>query len=233
MKSFAWACLVLGLLMAVPVALKAQEGSSAAKVELGRNYPNPFNPETFIPFAIPGSAFAGGHRPVVSVRIYNVLAQLVAIPILQGSGDALEMVLARKVPREPEVGQGWGLFAVRAVEAMARGCHDVWGHAEGRAHQARALAEQEPNLLFQGQQPGGHVNAIIAAEHRHGVGLSPRPGAAHGRRPRCARRRAGGTDSGRQHGNGGKPSGVAPACRCNGGGRRRCPCLPLLALPHA
>ena len=90
MKSFAWAWLVLGLLMAVPVALKAQDGSSAAKVELGRNYPNPFNPETFIPFTIPGSVFAGGHRPVVSVRIYNVLAQLVAIPILQGSGDALE-----------------------------------------------------------------------------------------------------------------------------------------------
>ena len=31
-------------------------------------------------------------KPVVSLRIYNVLAQLVAIPILQGSGDVLENV---------------------------------------------------------------------------------------------------------------------------------------------
>ncbi len=54
--------------------------------ELGQNYPNPFNPSTTIPFVI-------GDYPVctdaarqyrVTLRVYNVLAQLVAIPILQG-----------------------------------------------------------------------------------------------------------------------------------------------------
>src|SRR2546426_1459150 len=34
--------------------------------------------------------FLKGHRPVVSLKIYNVLAQLVAIPILRGSGKALD-----------------------------------------------------------------------------------------------------------------------------------------------
>jgi len=49
-----------------------------------------FNPATTIPFKVSGELFLKGHRPVVSVRIYNVLAQLVAIPILRGSGKALD-----------------------------------------------------------------------------------------------------------------------------------------------
>ncbi len=90
MKSLAWALLSLGLLLAAPAALNAQAGQAVAGVSLGRNYPNPFNPETWIPFDIPQERFADGHRPVVSLRIYNVLAQLVAIPVLQGSGQPLE-----------------------------------------------------------------------------------------------------------------------------------------------
>ena len=59
-------------------------------VELKQNYPNPFNPATTIPFKVSGELFLKGHRPVVSLRIYNVLAQLVAIPILRGTGKALD-----------------------------------------------------------------------------------------------------------------------------------------------
>jgi len=90
MKCLAWALLSLGLLLAAPAALNAQAGQASQGASLGRNYPNPFNPETWIPFDIPQDRFADGHRPVVSVRIYNVLAQLVAIPVLQGSGQPLE-----------------------------------------------------------------------------------------------------------------------------------------------
>jgi len=39
---------------------------------------------------LPEELFSGGEKPVVSLRVYNVLAQLVALPILQGSGDPLE-----------------------------------------------------------------------------------------------------------------------------------------------
>src|SRR5262245_28815636 len=85
MKRSAWALLLLlGLLGSVPSALKAQGMS------LGRNYPNPFNPETFIPFQLKAELFLGGQRPVVSLKIYNVLAQLVAVPIVQGSGEKLD-----------------------------------------------------------------------------------------------------------------------------------------------
>ena len=70
---------------------QGQSGSPAA-VELKQNYPNPFNPATTIPFTLSADLFANGHRPKVSLKIYNVLAQLVAVPILQGSGEPLDEV---------------------------------------------------------------------------------------------------------------------------------------------
>ncbi|HXV87152.1 MAG TPA: hypothetical protein VD793_10655 [Gemmatimonadales bacterium] len=90
MKGLAWAVVVLGLVVAAPERVAAQQVEQGAGVSLGRNYPNPFNPETWIPFTVPESKFADGRKPVVSIRIYNVLAQLVAIPMLQGSGQLLE-----------------------------------------------------------------------------------------------------------------------------------------------
>lgn len=92
MRHLAWACLALGLLLAAPSAMEAQQSRPTDAVRLGRNYPNPFNPETTIPFELDQSVFADGHQPVVSLRIYNVLAQLVAIPILQGTGEPLDNV---------------------------------------------------------------------------------------------------------------------------------------------
>jgi len=88
MKRFAWAGLGLGLWLAGADVAWGQGGASA--VELKQNYPNPFNPATTIPFALGPELFAAGHRPRVSLKIYNVLAQLVAVPILQGSGEQLD-----------------------------------------------------------------------------------------------------------------------------------------------
>src|SRR5881396_2411118 len=90
MKLYAWAVLVGGL----GGGLLAGEGLGQATppppVELKQNYPNPFNPATTIPFTLSGDLFANGHRPKVSLKIYNVLAQLVAVPILQGTGEGLK-----------------------------------------------------------------------------------------------------------------------------------------------
>ncbi len=91
MKYFAWAILMLGLVCAVPSGAQAQAGSEGRSSQLERNYPNPFNPETTIPFSLRPELW-DVEKPVVSLRIYNVLAQLVAIPILQGNGDKLENV---------------------------------------------------------------------------------------------------------------------------------------------
>ncbi len=90
MKRHAWAVLWLGL-WAVGVGVSEAWGQGTPPaVELKQNYPNPFNPATTIPFTLSGDLFANGHRPKVSLKIYNALAQLVAVPILQGTGERLE-----------------------------------------------------------------------------------------------------------------------------------------------
>src|SRR3954466_13429913 len=83
---------VLGLgLWATGTGTKSARGQSASPpAELRQNYPNPFNPATTIPFTLRGELFLDGHRPKVSLKIYNVLAQLVAVPVLQGTGEALD-----------------------------------------------------------------------------------------------------------------------------------------------
>lgn len=72
--------LLLGLGL-LPTALSAQRpGDRGKNIQLKQNYPNPFNPTTRIPFDLKEGAFENG--PVlVTIRIYNVLHQLVAIPV--------------------------------------------------------------------------------------------------------------------------------------------------------
>ena len=95
MKRYACAWLLAVLLLAAPRIVSAQQpqpGQQRSQLELGQNYPNPFNPATTIPFRLSADLWADGKRPVVSLRIFNVLAQLVAVPSLQASGQALENV---------------------------------------------------------------------------------------------------------------------------------------------
>ena len=92
MRRYALAWLLAGFALATPHTVKAQQPSRPTQIELRQNYPNPFNPATTIPFSLSVDLFAGGHRPVVSLRIFNVLAQLVAIPSLQQSGQSLDNV---------------------------------------------------------------------------------------------------------------------------------------------
>jgi hypothetical protein len=76
-------------------------GGQGAGLQLGQNFPNPVNQDTRIPFTVgdaPGCTDAGRqHR--VSLRIYNLLAQQVAVPVLQSGvgnvagGEPLENML--------------------------------------------------------------------------------------------------------------------------------------------
>jgi hypothetical protein len=99
MKQYAWAVLgtlgtVMGAgagagLLTIGSELYGQ-ASPPPSVELKQNYPNPFNPATTIPFTLSADLFANGHRPKITLTIYNVLAQVVAYPILQGTGESLQ-----------------------------------------------------------------------------------------------------------------------------------------------
>ncbi len=88
-----WAALifVLALGALVPRQSSAQgagppaaPGKRGTGLFLGPNYPNPFVSETRIPFTVGDSTCAEPARQYkVSLRIYNLLAQLVAVPVLQ------------------------------------------------------------------------------------------------------------------------------------------------------
>ena len=64
--------------------LVAQQGppvdGAPAGFGLEQNYPNPFNPDTRIPFVLSEELFVDGRPPVVTIRIFNILQQVVAVP---------------------------------------------------------------------------------------------------------------------------------------------------------
>ena len=70
-----------------PPRLRAQEPPQPVPAQpenafrLEQNSPNPVNPETWIPFYLEESLFKEGKPGVVSIRIYNQLRQLVAVPV--------------------------------------------------------------------------------------------------------------------------------------------------------
>ncbi len=61
-------------------------GRQGAGLQLGQNFPNPVNQDTRIKFVV-GDAQGctdAGRQHRVSLRVYNLLAQQVAVPVLQG-----------------------------------------------------------------------------------------------------------------------------------------------------
>jgi hypothetical protein len=94
-----WAALLAVLALGVLVPVTAAQGATGAQgappsppplprspgFELGQNNPNPFNQVTTIPFTLgdPPACGEAAREYRVTLRIFNVLAQLVAIPILQ------------------------------------------------------------------------------------------------------------------------------------------------------
>jgi hypothetical protein len=76
-------------------------GGQGAGLELKQNFPNPVNLDTRIQFVIGDAQGCAdpGRQHRVSLRIYNLLAQQVAAPVLQGGvgnaagGETLESLL--------------------------------------------------------------------------------------------------------------------------------------------
>jgi hypothetical protein len=79
-----WPGWTLALLLGLAGPASAQE-RPPPRVELRENYPNPFFPSTTIPFVLNPDLCERGHQPLISLKVYNVLAQVVAVPILLNS----------------------------------------------------------------------------------------------------------------------------------------------------
>ena len=90
---YRWATPALGLLAFFTLATRAsgqvadqRAESSRRRGVLGQNQPNPFSQETTIPFTVgDADCAAGTQHHVVTIRIYNILSQVVAIPMLVDS----------------------------------------------------------------------------------------------------------------------------------------------------
>lgn len=89
-------------LFAPPASSAVAQGQQSSKdnrtgSELRQNYPNPFNPETWIAFSVGGhpNCIDPSRQYRVSLRVFNLLAQQIAVPVLQGGtspGQPLENV---------------------------------------------------------------------------------------------------------------------------------------------
>ena len=84
MVRFAWPGWWLGLLIGIapPTAAQQAQAKDPPGFELKENYPNPLFASTTIPFTIHPEVCRNGHRPLVSLEVRNVIAQVVAVPQL-------------------------------------------------------------------------------------------------------------------------------------------------------
>ena len=93
MRGYSAAAALFWLTAAVGPPALAQAQTRPPPAELRENSPNPFFPATLIPFTIDPSECVSGRQPLVSLKIYNVLVQVVAIPVLQSSkGEVLDSI---------------------------------------------------------------------------------------------------------------------------------------------
>jgi|EP01012_Entosiphon_sulcatum_P059112 hypothetical protein len=82
--------LVLALTVFMPRVSAAQSSQDGRErrngATLGQNFPNPFNPETRIPFSVGDAPTCSDNSKQyrVSLRVYNIVYVLVATPVLQG-----------------------------------------------------------------------------------------------------------------------------------------------------
>lgn len=77
-----------------PGVVPSQKHQAGALLGLGKNYPGPFSGTTRIPFSV-GDAPActdGARRYHVNLRIYNLLAQVVAVPVMADGGSSAASV---------------------------------------------------------------------------------------------------------------------------------------------
>ena len=92
---YRWAApvLVLALCAMTPKIAAGQAAEPprehGAKGKLGGNYPNPFNQDTYVRVTVGADTCAPGSRQhVVTVQVMNVLAQPVAVPVLNSVSTA-------------------------------------------------------------------------------------------------------------------------------------------------
>lgn len=87
----ALAMLTLVLMPRVGMSQGKATGEKRKVATMSQNYPNPYNPDTHVDFFVGGypECTDPGKKYRVTMRIFNVLAQSVAVPELRGSSSGV------------------------------------------------------------------------------------------------------------------------------------------------
>jgi hypothetical protein len=72
--------LICGCLSPPGVLAQGNTGAQSRGFRVEQNYPEPANPDTYIPFVLEESLFQGGATRLVTIRVVNMFGQLIAIP---------------------------------------------------------------------------------------------------------------------------------------------------------
>lgn len=153
-------CLILG---AGPPVAGQERGPDPFVVEesftLQPAFPNPFRERTRIPFILAGVLFEDGRRPVVSMRIFNLLHQVVATPLLprsaRGPGGPLE---ERTFPRPGSYEAVWDGRNLEGEPARP-GPYFVQLEVNGRTQVRKLLLTSAPDPGY-GHAPGAPRRAF-------------------------------------------------------------------------
>jgi hypothetical protein len=86
-SAIALAMLTLVLMPRVGQAQSKAPGKRKPVASMSQNYPNPYNPDTHIDFELECTDVSQKYR--VTVRVFNILSQLVAVPELRGSSSGV------------------------------------------------------------------------------------------------------------------------------------------------
>lgn len=112
-----------------------------AGMSLGQNYPNPFNPETFSSFTVgePPTCPDQGKQYRVTLKIYNLLSQLVAIPVLQGGTNAAQPLDNLLLPCGPYTAY-WDGKVIRTGREAASGVYLFRLEVDGKVLLSRGIS---------------------------------------------------------------------------------------------
>jgi hypothetical protein len=169
-----WAALstVLALGWLMPHVTAAQGASPPSTVrersrgfELGQNFPNPFNPTTTIPFTIgdPPMCTDASQEHRVTLRIYNVLAQLVAIPILQGGDVAAGQPLVNVPLRCGAYTAYWNGNYLSTSQEVASGVYLYRIEVDGKAVVKKMIVLKLLSVVSLWLRTGGSDQPVAAA----------------------------------------------------------------------